>query len=100
MHSLQSARTWLVTGCSTGFGRDFIPAILARGDQVVATARNLAALNDFADQPSVKVMQVDVTASQDILDARISDAVALFGKIDVLVNNAGFVGSGVWEEVR
>ena len=45
-------------------------------------------------------MQLDVTADQKTLDSKIEEAWAFFGKIDVLVNNAGYVGSRVWEEVR
>lgn len=89
-----------MTGCSAGFGREFVSAIVARGDQVIATARNLASLDQFSGQDSVKQLQLDVTASQAELDEKIEEAIAFFGKIDVLVNNAGFVGSGVWEEVR
>jgi NAD(P)-dependent dehydrogenase (short-subunit alcohol dehydrogenase family) len=94
------ARTWLVTGCSAGLGREFVSAIVARGDRVIATARNLTSLDEFSGQDSVKSLQLDVTASQRELDDKVSEAVSFFGEIDVLVNNAGYVGSGVWEEVK
>ncbi|PLB50103.1 NAD(P)-binding protein [Aspergillus steynii IBT 23096] len=92
-------RVWLLTGCSSGFGKLMVPAITARGDAVVATARNIATLADLADQDNVRLLQLDVTASQDVLDETIATAIALFGQIDVLVHNAGYVLSGVWEEV-
>lgn len=99
MSTKGSTRTWLVTGCSAGFGREFVSAIVARGDQVIATARNLTSLDAFSGQVGVKQLQLDVTASQLELDEKIREAISFFGKIDVLVNNAGFVGSGVWEEI-
>ncbi|KAK5062655.1 hypothetical protein LTR84_004728 [Exophiala bonariae] len=92
-------KVWLVTGCSSGLGKLLVLAIVARGDRVIATARNVAALKQFEDNPGVRTLQLDVTAEQDIIDAKVHDALGKFGQIDVLVNNAGFVGSGVWEEV-
>jgi len=92
--------TWLVTGCSSGFGRQFIPAILARGDRVIATARDPTSLAAFEGEESVSIAQLDVTAPQEVLDRKVQEAIELFGEVDVLVNNAGYVASGVWEEVR
>jgi NAD(P)-dependent dehydrogenase (short-subunit alcohol dehydrogenase family) len=96
-----SRKVWLVTGCSSGFGKLFVPAVLARGDQIVATARNASSLT-FPNHPSdrIHVMQLDVTADQATLNGKVKEALAAFGRIDVLVNNAGFVVPGVWEEVR
>ncbi|KAL4876849.1 hypothetical protein BJY04DRAFT_231304 [Aspergillus karnatakaensis] len=90
---------WFITGCSSGFGNLFVPAILARGDKVIATARNASSLDEFKDSDNVRILQLDVTASPDELAAKAADAVDLFGRVDVLVNNAGYVLSGVWEEV-
>lgn len=93
-------RVWLVTGCSSGFGQFFISAIVARGDKVVATARDITSLTDLAKGGgNVKVLQLDVTAPQEVLNQKISLAIEAFGRVDVLVNNAGYVTSGVWEEV-
>ena len=91
---------WLITGCSTGFGRTLVPAILARGDNVIATARKLSDLSYVEDLEGAKALQLDVTASEDIVREKAESALNLFGRVDVLVNNAGYVMSGVWEEVR
>jgi len=99
MSTTRPRKTWLITGCSSGFGNLFIPAVVARGDNVVATARNITSLRQHQDNDQVRIMQLDVTVSQDILDQKVAEAESLFGPIDVLVNNAGYVASGVWEEV-
>ena len=98
--SRQAAKVWLVTGCSTGFGRSLVPAILARGDMVVATARRFSDLDYIHDSKDAKALQLDVTASEDTIRKCTPEAIEQFGQIDVLVNNAGYVSSGVWEEVR
>ncbi|KAI9372226.1 hypothetical protein BJX61DRAFT_553082 [Aspergillus egyptiacus] len=90
---------WLITGCTSGFGQLFVSAIRARGDRVIATARNIASLAQFADTEGVFLLQLDVTDSQDELNRKAVAAIQHFGQIDVLVNNAGYVLSGVWEEV-
>ncbi|KAH6682827.1 hypothetical protein B0J14DRAFT_132787 [Halenospora varia] len=98
--SSRAARVWLVTGCSTGFGRSFVPAILARGDKVIATARRISDLDYIEGNENARALQLDVTAPEDIIRQKTKQAISEFGKIDVLVNNAGYVLSGVWEEVR
>ncbi|KAF7544837.1 hypothetical protein G7Z17_g9637 [Cylindrodendrum hubeiense] len=94
----RSSRVWLVTGCSSGLGRAFVPAIVACGDKVIATARRLSDIQLLASD-NVRCMQLDVTQSQHVLDGKLAEDVSFFGDIDVLVNNAGFVWSGVWEEL-
>jgi NAD(P)-dependent dehydrogenase (short-subunit alcohol dehydrogenase family) len=96
----QRSLVWLVTGCSSGFGSNIVRAALARGDKVVATARNPSQLEYLQNQSNVAVLQLDVTAPQTVLSDKAQEAVAAFGRIDVLVNNAGYVLSGVWEELR
>ena len=98
--SSQAAKVWLVTGCSSGFGRSFVPAILARGDKVVATARRISDLDYIRGDEGARALQLDITVSEDIIRQKMEQAVGEFGRIDVLVNNAGYVMSGVWEEVR
>lgn len=95
-----SPRVWFLTGCSSGFGRLFVSAILTRGDKVIATARDISTLSDFTHNENVHLMSLDITASQDVLNDASAEAVGVFGQIDVLVNNAGYVLSGVWEETR
>ncbi|RNJ59135.1 hypothetical protein D7B24_003228 [Verticillium nonalfalfae] len=96
----QHGRVWLITGCSSGFGRELVKAATSRGDKVIATARKVRDLDYCLGTTNAKVLELDVTAPQSELDAKIQEAVALFGRIDVMVNNAGYVLSGVWEELR
>jgi NAD(P)-dependent dehydrogenase (short-subunit alcohol dehydrogenase family) len=83
---------WFVTGCSTGFGRELVLAVLARGWRCVATARNKAALDDLAPETGgERLLRValDVTDPAQI-QAAVEAAHVRFGAIDVLVNNAGY----------
>jgi NAD(P)-dependent dehydrogenase (short-subunit alcohol dehydrogenase family) len=92
-------RTWLITGCSTGFGRLLAQAALNRGDQVVATARDPARLSDLtkAFPKTARAAALDVTKPGDAGKA-VALAVEAFGRLDVLVNNAGFGFIGAIEE--
>jgi NAD(P)-dependent dehydrogenase (short-subunit alcohol dehydrogenase family) len=83
---------WFITGCSTGFGRALAERVLARGGRVVATARDKARVEDLAgDRTADKLLalSLDVT-DQTQIDAAVKAAQARFGRIDVLVNNAGY----------
>jgi NAD(P)-dependent dehydrogenase (short-subunit alcohol dehydrogenase family) len=80
---------WLITGCSTGFGRELVRQLLGRGQHVVATARRPAALEEFALNRRAVVAELDVTVP-DRITAVIGMAETRFGRIDVLVNNAGY----------
>lgn len=84
-------KIWFITGSSRGLGRSLTEAVLANGDKVVATARNIEQLNDLVDQYEDQIfpMALDVTNNEQIYQS-IAAAVAQFGRIDVLVNNAGF----------
>ncbi|KAI8657177.1 putative oxidoreductase yusZ [Fusarium keratoplasticum] len=97
--STKTSKVWLVTGCSTGLGRCLVPAVLARGDKIIATARQVSTLKDLENDDNVRVLSLDVTADQTELAAKVQEAQSFFGRIDVLVNNAGCVISGVWEEL-
>lgn len=95
---------WLITGCSTGFGRELARALLRRGHGVVVTARNPASLDEFAAAENAMVAALDVTVPIQIADI-VQQAMTRFGHIDVLVNNAGYgylsaVEEGEDEEVR
>ncbi|WP_176593552.1 oxidoreductase [Sphingobium sp. EM0848] len=84
-------KTWFVTGASSGFGRALVQEILARGDQVVAAARqpkDVAMLAEISVERLLPV-QLDVTNAQEI-KASITAALDRFGAIDVLINNAGY----------
>jgi NADP-dependent 3-hydroxy acid dehydrogenase YdfG len=97
---IKGPKVWLVTGCSTGLGKCLVSAILARGDKVIATARKLSALEELNGLDHVKILSLDVTSPQSVLDSKVREACSLFGRVDVLVNNAGYVESGVWEELE
>ncbi|RMI27985.1 oxidoreductase [Nocardia stercoris] len=92
-------QVWLVTGTSSGFGRAIANAVLAAGGRVVATARDTAALKDIHEHAPDRVLplRVDVTDPATIT-AAVDVAVAHFGRIDVLVNNAGYGYRGAIEE--
>jgi NAD(P)-dependent dehydrogenase (short-subunit alcohol dehydrogenase family) len=87
-------KTWLITGCSSGFGRDIAAAALALGDNVVATARNPGAIED-----ATLTLPLDVT-KPDQIEAAVATTLARFGRIDVLVNNAGVGSVGAVEMIE
>jgi NADP-dependent 3-hydroxy acid dehydrogenase YdfG len=89
---------WLVTGCTSGFGEVFILEILSRGDKAIATGRNLGTRINHPQQAGASVLDLDVTISQAEIDAKIEQAIGIYGHIDVLVNNAGYVELGFVEE--
>lgn len=79
---------WFITGCSTGFGRELAMHLLERGYPTVVTARNTDDVRDLAGVKNALVLKLDVT-DQDQIDKAIKTAEEQFGRIDVLVNNAG-----------
>jgi len=84
-------KVWFITGSARGLGRDLTIAVLAGGDKVAATARNTKQLDDLVAQYPGRLypIQLDVT-NYDEMHSAVRNAVAHFGRIDVLVNNAGF----------
>jgi NAD(P)-dependent dehydrogenase (short-subunit alcohol dehydrogenase family) len=93
-------KTWLITGAGRGLGRQIVRAALAVGDQVVATVRDPRQL-EAADLPfgdRLLVLQLDVTQSH-AADRVVSEGLERFGRIDVLVNNAGYGQVGAFEEL-
>lgn len=91
-------RVWLVTGCSSGFGRELALEILARGDRVIATARNETKLGDLQKE-GADAMRLDVTAPPEHLETIAAEVLASYGRLDVLVNNAGYMMQGAIEEL-
>lgn len=79
---------WLITGCSTGFGRELAKHLLERGYRTVVTARNPDDLKELAAMGDALVLKLDVTDPAEV-DVAIAATKAKFGHIDVLVNNAG-----------
>ncbi|MFK4444295.1 NAD(P)-dependent dehydrogenase (short-subunit alcohol dehydrogenase family) [Caballeronia udeis] len=82
---------WLITGCSTGFGRELAKLVLERGWRAVVTARDPSKLGDLAEGHGDRalVLQLDVTDRQQIADV-VAKSQKHFGRIDALVNNAGY----------
>jgi NAD(P)-dependent dehydrogenase (short-subunit alcohol dehydrogenase family) len=94
---MTDSRTWLITGATSGFGRTIAEAALERGDSVVATSRNVDGLEDLADHERVLATRLDVTDAAE-RQAAVAAALERFGRIDVLVNNAGRTQVGAVEE--
>lgn len=92
-------QVWFITGAGRGLGRDLVKAALAAGHAVVATGRNLAKLQaSLGQHESLLTVALDVTRP-DQADAAIAAAIARFGHLDVLVNNAGNFYAGFFEEL-
>lgn len=97
-HVSMKNSVWFITGASTGFGRCLVDGLLQRGVRVVATARDVSKLSDITEVENLLRVQVDVTTPETITKA-VAVALHRFGRIDVLVNNAGFGLIGAIEEV-
>ncbi len=97
--SSRDKKVWLITGCSTGFGRELAKMVLDRGYRAVVTARDPAKVEDIASGRADRalVLELDVTDPVEV-DAAVKSAVKHFGRIDVLVNNAGIGYFGAVEE--
>jgi NAD(P)-dependent dehydrogenase (short-subunit alcohol dehydrogenase family) len=86
------SQVWFITGSSRGIGRALAEAVLAAGHRLVATARNPTQLSDLVERygDRVRAVALDVTDEQAALTA-VQSAVDVFGRLDVLVNNAGYL---------
>lgn len=93
------SRVWFITGTSTGFGRKFVEQLKDSGDKIVATARNLEAIADLKalSPENIHIAKLDVT-KKDEIEAAVKEAVDRFGRIDIVVNNAGYGLFGMLEE--
>lgn len=98
---VETSKVWLITGSSRGFGAALARTALTRGHRVVATARNAerarSVIEGYDDR--ARVFGLDVT-DRDRADAAVEFAVAEFGRIDVVVNNAGYANSAAIEEME
>ncbi|WP_236188950.1 oxidoreductase [Pseudomonas pharyngis] len=91
-------RTWLITGASRGFGILIAEQALRAGDAVIATARNPQDITDrLGDHPNLLAVRLDVTREEEAHQA-VAQGIKRFGRIDVLINNAGFGVLGAVEE--
>jgi len=96
---MSKKKVWFITGTSSGFGRALAEEVLAKGDRVVATARKPEVLRDLIEKypDTARAVKLDVTNLEDVKNS-IQEAVREFGRIDVLVNNAGYGLVGAIEE--
>lgn len=94
------SKVWFVTGSSRGLGREFVEAALSRGDQVAATARNIATLDDLVAThgDAVLPLEMDVTDRAGVFRS-VQRAHEHFGRLDVVVSNAGYALVGAVEEL-
>lgn len=98
---MSEKKVWFITGTSSGFGRLLAEEVLEQGGKVVATARKPEVLADLAEKypEAVRAVKLDVTDSEDVKNS-IEAAVKEFGRIDVVVNNAGYALVGAIEEAN
>ena len=89
----------MITGCSSGFGREIAIAALACGERVVATARDPTKLKDLESRGAL-IVALDVLAEDSVLEKIVAGIVEKVGHLDVLVNNAGYILTGAVEECR
>jgi NADP-dependent 3-hydroxy acid dehydrogenase YdfG len=88
---------WLITGSTSGFGAEFVKTLLAKGDKVIATARDTSQISKFREAGAA-ILNLDLIADQADFDRVAEAAVAIYGTVDVLVNNAGYSHFGTIEE--
>jgi NAD(P)-dependent dehydrogenase (short-subunit alcohol dehydrogenase family) len=94
-----ASKVWFITGASSGFGRQWAVDVAKRGDRVVAVARSIDALEELASEfgPAILPLKVDVSDRSAVF-AAVAHANQHFGRIDVVVNNAGYGHFGMIEE--
>lgn len=93
-------RVFLITGCSTGFGKEYVQEVLNRGDHVVATARDPSQLSfDGTNDSNYLAVKLDVT-DKSTIDSAFKATLDKFGRVDVVVNNAGYGLAGCFEEYK
>ncbi|KAI1205571.1 NAD(P)-binding protein [Annulohypoxylon truncatum] len=90
---------WLITGCSSGFGELMTHHVLSRGDIAIATARKLSKITHLG-RAGAATLELDVTHSQEAINDAVAQAIALYGRIDVVVNNAAYVATAAWEDME
>ncbi|KAH9939302.1 NAD-P-binding protein [Epithele typhae] len=89
------------TGTSSGFGKRLVASVLARGDCVIATARNvekLATVFPNPDRTRLRLVQLDISDPNEVIQQRVKEALGAWGRIDVVVNNAGYGVKAILEE--
>jgi NAD(P)-dependent dehydrogenase (short-subunit alcohol dehydrogenase family) len=97
---METQKTWFITGASKGFGFEIAKAALQAGDKVVGTVRNNPApfYNSLDNHPNLLIVKMDVTKENEVKEA-VQQAIDHFGKLDIVLNNAGYGILGAIEEV-
>jgi NAD(P)-dependent dehydrogenase (short-subunit alcohol dehydrogenase family) len=88
-YHLPEDAVWFITGCSSGIGEGLAQYVAKTSNRVVATARNPASMSDIPNGSGVLKLKLDVTSLESI-ESAFSQSLATFGRIDVVVNNAGY----------
>jgi len=101
MAQQQANKVWFITGSSRGFGRVWTEAALERGDKVAATARTLESIADIKEKygDNVLTLSLDVTQAEQVKTA-VQQAFDHFGRLDIVMNNAGYSLVGTIEEAK
>ncbi|KAE9365403.1 oxidoreductase,short chain dehydrogenase-like protein [Stipitochalara longipes BDJ] len=89
-------QVWLITGTTSGFGAEFVKKLLAKGDKVIATARDTSKIAYFKNA-GASILKLNLLSEQTAFDKLAADAVAIHGHVDVVVNNAGYSHFGTIE---
>lgn len=92
------SKVWLITGCSRGLGRALAQAVLAAGHRLVATARDAADLSALGASDRLRTVALDVTDAEAARGA-VAEATSAFGRLDVVVNNAGYIKANSIEDM-
>ncbi|KXH84653.1 SDR family NAD(P)-dependent oxidoreductase [Chryseobacterium kwangjuense] len=97
---MSNQKVWFITGASKGMGLEVAKLILAKGDRVIATSRNLKELKEnlVGDNKNLLLLKLDITEEKEVKTA-IGQSIEKFGQIDVLLNNAGYYLVGSLEEI-
>lgn len=92
-------KTWMITGCTSGLGRALAELVLAKGDRLVATSRDISRLQQLKEQygDRVELYELDVT-SPEACQGAIDHVISTFGGLDILVNNSGYARVGPFEQ--
>ena len=94
-----SSNVWLISGCSSGFGAALARALLTRGERVIATSRKSEQLEPLRASGAA-CMQLDISVSEEELADKAEQALSIYGRVDVLISNAGYAQLGTLEDTR